>query len=157
MNVQNGNVLNANRWDLAKRLSKNENETEHIIRNLFKDVIAKIEENLKEKFSLSLKHNVWNSVYKDRVVALKLKVINEVYDNILGLLDDETVDKMLEEHKSAGLISTADYVSYLGRAFIDFQPEITRILEQEVNSIKLEFISEITNAVKNEGVLLNGL
>ena len=142
------------KWELAQRLSGHTKAPEQALKCVFKGAMQHLEVVANTKFETSMKERVWEKVSKEKLKTLKETFILEFCDKILGDFNDEAVNEMIEEHKLIGIIKFSMNSIQLQTAYSLTQSSIIDTVVQKANSMIRDWIPEIVNAVKEEGIKL---
>lgn len=143
-----------NKFELAQRLTSDSKAPEEALQASFSGVMEQLEVIAHTKFDSSMKERVWNAVSEEKLKTLKTEFIYTVCERILGSFNEEDSRLMLEEHKNTGCIKNIRYTSGLQVAFHLSQSTIIDAVMQKATSMTKEWIPEIVEAVKKEGIAL---
>jgi hypothetical protein len=142
------------KWELAQRMAGHSKMPEDCLKALFEGIIQGIEKQANTTLKPSLRERVWEAVSKEKLKNLKETFILEVCEKILGGFKEAEVKEMLEEHKRAGAVKNSIYNAQLRVLHFSKKEPINDAVFKKVLSFKEDWIPQIVDMVKKEGIEL---
>jgi len=153
MNMQVGQVIDGNKWELTQLISGQAKAPERSLRAIFEGIVECLEDNSKT-INNSLKEKVWNSVSTERLTLLKEAFLKVFCERIFGKMDNNMIKEMLEEHKQNGCIMNNFYSQQIKVACYFEKEFVLNAVAFEADSMADEFATEVIEAFKNEGIVV---
>jgi hypothetical protein len=144
--------ITANKWELAQRLAGHSNLPEEVLKAIFTGAMDQLEVMSNTKFETSMRDRVWNKVSEEKLKILKETFILEFCKQILRGFDEDQTKEMLGEH--INIKKHIENTAHLQLAYQLNQSLITDAVIEKGHSITKEWIPEIVEAVKKEGIKL---
>lgn len=143
------------KFELAERIAGKSSVHEQALESVFVGVMSGIKETAKIEFEPSLKQRIWNKVSKSRLDSLKEFLLLKYCEKILGTFGNTELEEMLEEHKRTGYVKNDIYKAQLQIAYYFHHLHIIYAVVEKANSMTKDWIPEIVQAVREEGIVLS--
>lgn len=140
------------KYTVAQCILNKADEPELVLKSIFQNFINQFEKESNTQLELTIQNRVWSSFSRNRAASLKKTFTLAFCDNILINFTDDEIDQMLKKFTGKGPEVDKYCRARLELEYILKKNKLLQSLIQEANSMSKEFISEIIEAVKNEGV-----
>ena len=144
--------INQTKWLLAQQLVGNADLATEVLQVLFQSIVDSLEEGTSFEVSSVIHDRVWNVVSKEPLQELKLVLISEVCQKILGSFCERDLEMMLFEHSNFGMIKTEKYNCELQKLYGLNQQEIKEALIDRCTLMAEPLVPVIVTAIKKEGL-----